>query len=126
MRNRRNIRDHRNLKTCYLQRTDGRLTARTGTLYKYFNRLQTMLHCSLSCGFRCHLSSKRRILTGASESQPTCACPRKSITCGIGKGNNCIIKCGLNMRLTLFNILAVTTAHYFLSSSCCSFIMTRE
>ena len=55
-------------------------------------------------------AAKGVALSGASKTQLTGACPRNGVALGVGDGDNCVVKSGLNMRGTAVNILALTAS----------------
>ena len=114
MGNGRNIFNHGYFQSGSLQCTDCSFTAGAGTLYHNLNGLQAMLHGSLRRCLCSHLSRIGSILSGTAESKAACAGPGKSISGSVRQSNNRIVKRGLDMRLTLFDILTVTTARCLL------------
>ena len=110
MRNRGNVFDHANLKARALKRTNRSLTAGARSLYKNFNRFHPVVNCNLRSGFSRSLRGKGSGLSGASEAKLTGACPGNRITLRIRNGNNCIVKCRLNMCGATVNIFALAAA----------------
>ena len=110
VRNRSNILDHVNFQTSCLQCADCSLTAGARALNINFNCLQAMLHSSLGSSLSCGLSSKRSALSGTAEAQTTSAGPGEGVTVGIGNGDNCVVKGGLDMRSAALDVLALTAS----------------
>ena len=104
------ILDESNLEILALQSTDSCLTACAGALYEYFNSLETVLLGSSCSCLGSGLSSERSRLLGASETETACGSPRDSVALHICNSNDSVVEGGLDMNLSLLDILSLTTA----------------
>ena len=105
MRNRRYILDRYDFKTGGLERTDGRLSSLSGSLYENFYGFQSMLHCCFRCRFCGGLCCVRRRFSRSFEAHFTGGCPAQSISVCVGDGDNRIIERRTDMCGTFFDIL---------------------
>ena len=121
MRDRSNVLDELNLKTCSLERADSRLTTLTRTLYENLNGLKTVLHSRLCSNISRSLSSKRSGLSRTSETKSSCGCPRKSVALKVGDGYDGVIERRLNVSRAVLNVLALTASANNLFLSLCHF-----
>lgn len=103
--NRSYVADRSDFKACSLQCADCRFTACTRSFNRYFKSLHAVLHrCACSC-FCSHLGSERRGLTGALESECTCARPGYCVTLCVRDRDDCVVESGTDVCDAGLNIL---------------------
>ena len=103
MGDRRYILDPSNDKSCGLQRADGCLAPAARPPNVDLNLAQPVLHPPPCCLLRSHLCCIRGSLARPLESHRPRTPPGNGITCGIGKGNDSIVKGRLNVGLPFGN-----------------------
>lgn len=118
MRDRGNVLYHADFEFLGLKRSDSCFSSCSGSLNVNLNYLESVLLSCLSSSLCSGLCCEGSALLRAAEVKSACACPRYGVALHIGDGNDSVIEGGLDMNLSLFNILSfATTANNFFSLS---------